>query len=151
MRPDCRGQGRHFFHKTVSPGHLERDQADVPRGTGSRERALNPSHMQNVNLGSPEGQGPADGNGMHQTAVQEMLIANPHRRQQARDRARGQHGIGQAAGGEPVRRRALDAGRHALELDRTRNDVQAVRERVRDEQLELDRQILDQGRQLVGQ
>ena len=59
--------------KAVPAGDLERDQADLPRAGRDRERALDPAHVQHVDAGRAQRDGPADRDGVNEAAVEVVL------------------------------------------------------------------------------
>jgi hypothetical protein len=99
----------------VPAGDLERDQAHLPGPGRNLERALDAAHLQHVDGAGAQRHGPPDRDRVHQAAVEVVRAADLDRRQQPRHRARRQHGRNDRPAAEPVRARALDASRHALE------------------------------------
>jgi hypothetical protein len=91
----------------MSPRHLEGHQTNLPRPPGRAQRLLQPAHLQHVDRPGAEQHRPLHGDRVDDAAVDEVLVADSHRRQDPGHRAGGQHHIGQVALGEPVLGRAL--------------------------------------------
>src|ERR1022692_944457 len=96
-------------------GDLEGDQAYLPGTPGHLQRTLDPPYVQDVDNAGPQGDGPADRDGMDEAAVEVVLAVDFNRWQEPRYGARGQHRGHERPAAEPARARVFDAGRNAVE------------------------------------
>src|ERR1039458_6220183 len=96
-------------------GDLEGDQAYLPGTPGHLQRTLDPAYVQDVDDAGPQGDGPADRDGMDEAAVEVVLTVDFNRWQEPRYGTRGQHRRHERPAAEPARARVFDAGRNAVE------------------------------------
>jgi hypothetical protein len=129
MHPHVVRKRGHLLVEPVPPGDLERDQPYLPRPGGDRQRALDPAHLEHVDGGGAERDGPPDRDRIDETAVEIVGAVDLDRREQPGHRAGGHDGRHHRPAAEPARARGLDAGRHALERQFQVREV-AARQRV---------------------
>jgi hypothetical protein len=91
----------------MAPSHFKGHQSDLPGPTGGLKGPLQATDLQHVDRLRAEGHRPGYGDGVDDPTVDEVLIADRDRRQDARHRAPGQHDIGQNPVGEPMLRGAF--------------------------------------------
>jgi hypothetical protein len=115
VNADAGGQRQHLLVEPVPAGDLERHQPHLPRTGRDLQRALDPAHLQHVDVAGAQRDGPPDRDGIHQAAVEVVGAVDLNRRQQPGHRARGEDRGHQRAAAEPVRAGRLDPGGHALE------------------------------------
>ncbi len=82
----------HFLVESVPAGDLEGDQADLPRAPRNLKWPLDPADVQDVDRRGAERDGAPYRDGVHKPAVEVVLAVDRDRRQQAGNRARGEHG-----------------------------------------------------------
>ena len=85
---------------------------------GGRSGLFDAADLEDEDPVGAERDGAAHGDRVHDAAVDEVLVADPDRRQDAGHRAGGEQHVGQGPGVKPVLGRALDAGGDALERHR---------------------------------
>ena len=112
---DVVGHRLHLVHEPVPPADLEGHRRHLPRLGRGLERLLDPPDLEHEDAGGAQRQGPTDRDGVHQPAVEEVPVADPHRREQSGHRARRDDRVGEVTLGEPHRAGVLDAGGDALE------------------------------------
>ena len=104
--------------EAVPARDLERHQRDLPRPARRLERAVEAADVHDEDAVGAERDGAVDRDGVDDAAVDVVLAADLDRRQDARHRRAGEHGVDQRAVDEPVLGRALDRRRDALEAHR---------------------------------
>ena len=91
----------------MPPRHFKRHQPNLPRPAGRLKGRLQSTDLQNVDRLRAECDRSGHGDRVDDPAIDEVLIADLDRWQDARHRARGQHDVGQDPVGEPMIRGAF--------------------------------------------
>ena len=109
------GQREKVVREPVAPRDLEGHETHLPRPARRLERLLLTPHLQDVDGPRAQLDAATHGDRVDDPAVDEVLLANLHRGQNAGHGAGGQHHLGQRPLGEPVLRGPLDRCGDALE------------------------------------
>ena len=103
--------------EAMPAGDLKGYRHDLQEVARWLQRPLDAADVEDVQLRGTQGDGPFDRDAVDDPAVHEMLAADLDHREQAGYRRGGDDGVDEAALGEPVLRRPLDARGDALERD----------------------------------
>ena len=105
----------HLAGETMATRDLERDQSDLPRLGGFRQRLLDTSDLEHEDRGRPQRNRSIHGDAVDESAIEEVLTVQLDGRQQPGHGRRGQNRVDDRPFGEPVLGGAFDAGGDALE------------------------------------
>ena len=118
MRLDALGELGQLADEPVPPGDLERHPGDLPWPLRRGQRPVDPADLEHEDPGRTELRRPADRDGVHDPAVEVVLVAHLGRRQQTRYGGTRDDRRHEWSGREPVLRGTLYRRCTHLELDR---------------------------------
>src|SRR5258705_5204907 len=99
----------------MPPRDFEGDERGLPQESRRSEVFLQPPNMQDPDGVRAACHRPIQWDAVDETAVEKVFVADSHRRESPRQRARRKYRLNQLPTVEPVFTSTLDAGRHALE------------------------------------